>query len=108
MTHKKVLCFESHANSMAVLQSMLKELGYEAMVANSASQAFDVLRQNIVEGILLEYDLPAKLCALVRAEAKRIQPEVPVVLFAGMRSQTILTFFEQHSETPSSETTRHA
>jgi hypothetical protein len=48
--------------------------------------------------VLLEYDLPDATGSAVRAEMKRIKPEVPVLLFAGVGSQTpfLLRFFDSY------------
>jgi hypothetical protein len=46
----------------------------------------------------LEYDLPDATGSEVRAEMKRIKPEVPVLLFTGLGSQTpfLLRFFDAY------------
>jgi hypothetical protein len=46
----------------------------------------------------LEYDLPDASGSAVRAEMKRIKPEVPVLLFAGVGTQTpfLLRFFDSY------------
>jgi hypothetical protein len=51
-----------------------------------------------VDGVLLEYDLPDATGSVVRAEMKRIKPDVPVLLFAGIGSQTpfLLRFFDSY------------
>jgi hypothetical protein len=51
-----------------------------------------------IHGVLLEYDLPDTTGSSVRAEMKRIKPEVPVLLFTGVGSQTpfLLRFFDAY------------
>jgi hypothetical protein len=51
-----------------------------------------------VDGVLLEYDLPDATGSAIRAEMKRIKPDVPVLLFAGIGSQTpfLLRFFDSY------------
>jgi response regulator RpfG family c-di-GMP phosphodiesterase len=51
-----------------------------------------------IHGVLLEYDLPDATGSAVRAEMKRIKPEVPVLLFTGLGSQTpfLLRFFDSY------------
>jgi hypothetical protein len=58
-----------------------------------------------INGVLLEYDLPDATGSSVRAEMKRVRPEVPVLLFTGVGSQTpfLLRFFDaylRNSERP--------
>jgi hypothetical protein len=51
-----------------------------------------------IHGVLLEYDLPDATGSAVRTEMKRIKPEVPVLLFTGVGSQTpfLLRFFDSY------------
>jgi DNA-binding NtrC family response regulator len=51
-----------------------------------------------IQGVLLEYDLPDATGSAVRAEMKRIKPEVPVLLFTGVGIQTpfLLRFFDSY------------
>jgi CheY-like chemotaxis protein len=94
----KVLCVENHPEYMEALRDMLEAAGYEVMPATSGLQALRLLRQQTVQGVLLDYDLPDVTGTTVREEMKRIRPEVPVLLFAGVGSQTpfLLRFFEAY------------
>jgi hypothetical protein len=55
-------------------------------------------RPQAVDGVLLEYDLLDATGSAVRAKMNRIKPEVPVLLFAGIGSQTpfLLRFFDSY------------
>jgi CheY-like chemotaxis protein len=98
MSDRKVLCVENRPESIAILQYMLENIGYDVMLATSGDQALDMLKERTVDGVLLEYDLPDATGASVRAEMKRIKPDVPVLLFAGVGSQTpfLLRFFDDY------------
>jgi response regulator RpfG family c-di-GMP phosphodiesterase len=88
MSATRVLCVENHPECMAALQYMLETAGYEVMAATTGDQALHLLTTLPVDGVLLEYDLTDATGSAVRAEMKRIKPEVPVLLFAGIGSQT--------------------
>jgi DNA-binding response OmpR family regulator len=94
----KVLCVENHAEYLEALKYMLEAAGYEVLSATSGSQGVSILESYPVEGVLLEYDLPDASGAIVRAEMKRIRPEIPVLLFAGVGSQTpfLIRFFDSY------------
>jgi two-component system, NtrC family, response regulator AtoC len=94
----KVLCVENHAEYLETLTHMLEAAGYKVISATSGQQGVSLLKQHSVEGVLLEYDLPDATGATVRAEMKRIKPEVPVLLFAGIGSQTpfLIRFFDSY------------
>ncbi len=77
---------------------MLEAAGYEVVTATTGRQGLSMLTKQPVQGVLLEYDLPDATGASIRAEMKRIKPEVPVLLFAGVGSQTpfLLRFFDSY------------
>lgn len=94
----KVLCVENQAEYLEALKYMLEAAGYEVLSATNGSQGVLMLERYPVEGVLLEYDLPDASGATVRAEMKRIKPEIPVLLFAGIGSQTpfLIRFFDSY------------
>lgn len=98
MSNVRVLCVENHGAYLDVLKGMLETTGYEVVSATTGSQGISMLAEQPVHGVLLEYDLPDATGAAVRAEMKRIKPEVPVLLFSGVGSQTpfLLRFFDSY------------
>ncbi len=98
----KVLCVENHANHLQRLKFMLERAGYEVIAASSGRQGVSMLKNQPIEGVLLEYDLPDATGATVRAEMKSIKPEIPVLLFAGVGNQTpfLIRFFDSYLRNP--------
>jgi response regulator RpfG family c-di-GMP phosphodiesterase len=98
----KVLCVENHPESMTILRSILANNGYSVVSAISGSEALDLLETNAIDGVLLEADLPDATGASVRACMKRMKPEVPVLMFNGISSQTpfLLRFFARYLQHP--------
>jgi DNA-binding response OmpR family regulator len=98
MNNVRVLCVESHREYLDALKYMLETAGYEVVSATTGSQGLSMLMKQPIDGVLLEYDLPDASGSAVRAEMKRIKPEVPVLLFAGVGSQTpfLLRFFDSY------------
>jgi DNA-binding response OmpR family regulator len=98
MSAVKVLCVENHIEYLDALKYMLETAGFEVVSATTGSQGLSMLMKNPIRGVLLEYDLPDATGAAVRAEMKRIKPDVPVLLFAGVGSQTpfLLRFFDSY------------
>jgi two-component system sensor histidine kinase ChiS len=93
-----VLCVENDADSLNTLTFMLEGIGYDVMAATSAGQALDLLSKKNVDGVLLEYNLPDASGSSVRAEMKRIKPDVPVLLLTGVGEQTrfLMRFFDSY------------
>ena len=98
MNNVRVLCVENHQEYLDALKYMLETAGYEVVSATTGSQGLSMLMKQAIQGVLLEYDLPDATGSAVRAEMKRIKPEVPVLLFAGVGSQTpfLLRFFDSY------------
>jgi DNA-binding response OmpR family regulator len=105
MSTVKVLCVENHSEYLTALTDMLEAAGYEVLSAQTGDQALIKFATQPVQGVLLEYDLPDATGSAVRAEMKRIKPEIPVLLFTGIGSQTpfLLRFFDsylRHTDRP--------
>jgi two-component system response regulator (stage 0 sporulation protein F) len=98
MNNIRVLCVENQKEHLDALKYMLEMAGYEVLSASTGSQGLSILMKQSIHGVLLEYDLPDATGSAVRAEMKRIKPEVPVLLFAGVGSQTpfLLRFFDSY------------
>ncbi|MGA7929199.1 MAG: response regulator [Candidatus Sulfotelmatobacter sp.] len=97
MSNVRVLCVENHIEYLDALKYMLETAGYEVLSATTGSQGLSILMKHI-HGVLLECDLPDATGAAVRAEMKRVKPDIPVLLFAGIGSQTpfLLRFFDSY------------
>ncbi len=98
----KVLCVESHPKAMTLLRSILASNGYSVISAINGREALDLLELNAIDGVLLEHDLPDATGVAVRARMKRIKPDVPVLMFNGISSQTpfLLNFFIRYLQQP--------
>jgi len=88
MSARKILCVENEPENLAILTVMLEGIGYEVMPATSSTQALDVLMAEAIDGVLLEYNLPDESIVDLRTHLKEIQPDIPVLLFEGIGSQT--------------------
>jgi CheY-like chemotaxis protein len=98
MSDIKVLCVENHPEYMGALKYMLEKSGYEVTLAATGDQALRLLTTLHVDGVLLDYDLADATRGALRTEMKRIKPDVPVLLFAGIGSQTqfLLRFLDAY------------
>jgi CheY-like chemotaxis protein len=98
MSGMTILCVEDQSDNMATLTCMLEGIGYEVMPASSAKQAMDLFAKQSVDGVLLEYNLPDAVGTSLRADLKALRPDVPVLLFDGIGSQTpvMLRFFDAY------------
>jgi CheY-like chemotaxis protein len=98
MSGMKILCVENQPEDMAVLAYMLEGIGYEVMSASSGGEALDLLTKQAIDGVLLECNLPDATGTTLRAKLKEIRPDVPIMLFAGIGSDTpfMLRYFDAY------------
>jgi DNA-binding NtrC family response regulator len=98
MSNVRVLCVQNQVENLDALKDMLETAGYEVVLATTASQGLSLLQRQPIHGVLLDYDLPDAPSSAVQAEMKRMRPEIPVLLFAGIGSQTpsLLRLFESY------------
>ena len=101
----RVLCVENRSDHMAALKHGLERTGFEVLTAATAEDALALLMTELIDGVLLEYDLPDATGMAVRAEMKLLRPDVPVLLFNGISSQTpfLLRFFASYLRNPRPE-----
>ncbi len=91
MSGIKILCVESEPENMAALTCMLEGIGCEVMIAINAAQAVDLFDKQAIDGVLLDYNLPDTTGAALRAQLKAIRPDIPILVFNALGSQTPFT-----------------
>ncbi len=98
MSGMTILCVEDQSEYMATLTCMLEGIGYDVLPASNGEQAIDLLAKQTIDGVLLEYNLPDAAGSQLRAQLKAIRPDIPVLLFDGIGSQTpvMLRFFDAY------------
>jgi len=102
MSGMKILCVEDQSDYMATLTCMLEGIGYEVLPASNRGQALNLLANQTIDGVLLEYNLEDVAGTQLRAQLKAMRPDVPVLLFDGIGSQTpiMLRFFDAYLRNP--------
>ena len=95
---RTILCVDNDPVAQEQLTGMLEGFGYQVRPAASVHQALQVLDASSIDGVLLEYDLPDDSGANLRAYINRHWPEMPVLMFAGIGSQTpfMVRFFDAY------------
>jgi len=77
-TNSTLLCIHRHPAQLA----LLREKGYELVIATSVSDGLKLLMSRPVDAIVLEY-LPGLLdSAVVAAKIKKVNPQLPIVMLA--------------------------
>jgi PAS domain S-box-containing protein len=79
----KVLAVDDDALVLLNTQTMLQDLGYEAIEAYSAKEALAILDREKVDLLLTDHAMPGMTGAELIAEARRRFPEIRVLLATG-------------------------
>ena len=98
MKTMKVLCVEHQPRCLQALAELLEAVGYEVVTATTGGKALELIREQAVAGVLLEYDLPDATGVSIRAQMQRITPDIPILLFSGVGYQTpiLVRFFDSY------------
>jgi CheY-like chemotaxis protein len=82
--HGTILIVEDNPEVANVTSTLLTQLGYQVVVAEGASEALALLRQNPVDMVLSDIVMPGPMNGLALArEIKARHPALPVVLTSG-------------------------
>ena len=78
-----VLCIDDDELVLEVTKAILKRNGYSVLTATSGLQALEIFRGNIIDLVLLDYEMPGMKGHEVAMEMRAFNPQVPVVLHSG-------------------------
>lgn len=80
-----VLCIDDTATEAEfhLLRSVLERAGYQVLLAGDAQEALAIIRAVHVDMVLTENIVPAQGGCSLAEEIKRINPNVPVVVYSG-------------------------
>ncbi len=82
-TNAVVLCIDDDEVVLEVTHAILKKNGYSVLTATNGHRALEVFRENAVDLVLVDYEMPGMKGHEVAAEVRAFNPEVPVVLHSG-------------------------
>jgi CheY-like chemotaxis protein len=101
-----VLCIDDDEVVLEVTHAILKKHGYSVLTAMNGRKALEVFRENPVDLVLLDYEMPGMKGHEVALEMRALNPQVPVVLHSGAAEIPEITiqltdaFISKGSETP--------
>jgi CheY-like chemotaxis protein len=79
-----ILCVDDERVSLKVRSRVLEKAGHEVIQAASAAEALEILRSRPVDLVLTDLIMPVMTGADLAREAKKLNPNLPVVLFSGV------------------------
>ncbi len=79
-----VLCIDDEPNILMLRQLLLSLAGYSVLTAANAEEALAAFTNHHVDLVITDQLLPGRSGTEIAAEMKRLQPQVPIVLFTGL------------------------
>ena len=94
MSTRRILCVHEGPELQQVTKTFSLD-GYEVVNASNGSKALDLLSSQEIDGVILDYDLPAPGGFTLRSRIQHQRPDMPMLLFdnAGELGDTEIGVF---------------
>ncbi|SRR6266403_3559340 len=80
---KTLLCVDDNQSSLDICKIILEDFGYEVSTASSAREGLEIFVSNVIDAVILDYQMPEMNGELVAAEMRRKKPQVPILMLSG-------------------------
>jgi PAS domain S-box-containing protein len=78
-----ILCIDDEAPGLYFRTLILEQQGYRVLSAGSASEGFQVFRDNEVDLVVTDHLLGRGTGTKMAAEMRRLKPQVPIIILSG-------------------------
>ena len=78
-----LLCVDDHPEVLAIMGEFLRVSGYSVLTAPSGVRGLELLQRNLVDAVILDYEMPKMDGAELALRIKSGWPELPVLMFTG-------------------------
>jgi CheY-like chemotaxis protein len=83
---KTLLCVDDQEAGLEIRKLLLEARGYRVLTAATAAEAFEAVRREAIDLVILDYNLAETTGEEIAREIKRTQPELPILLLSGYPS----------------------
>ncbi len=80
---KTLLCVDDNQSSLNICKIILENSGYKVSTASSAREGLEIFASNVIDAVILDYQMPEMNGELVAAEMRRTKPRVPILMLSG-------------------------
>lgn len=80
---KTLLCVDDNQSSLNICKIILEDFGYKVSTASSAREGLEIFASNVIDAVILDYQMPEMNGELVAAEMRRTKPGVPILMLSG-------------------------
>lgn len=81
--HKIILCIDDNRQGLAIRKLFLEALGYEVLLAQCGAQGLELLRQNRVAAVIVDFDMPDMTGDELAGRIRQSFPAMPIVMLSG-------------------------
>jgi CheY-like chemotaxis protein len=81
-SEKLVLCIDDEPALSQMLKTTLEVHGFAALTSHNRSEALQIARHNLLDGVILDYSMPDGNGAELAVEVKRLCPLTPILMFS--------------------------
>ena len=94
MSTRRILCVHEGPELQRLTQTLTLD-GYEILNASNGTKALDLLSSQKIDGVILDFDLPAPGGYTLRSRIRHQRPDMPMLLFndAGEIGETQIGVF---------------
>src|SRR5260370_18084279 len=80
---KTLLCVDDNQSSLNICKIILENSGYKVSTASSAREGLEIFASNVIDAVILDYQMPEMNGELVAAEMRGRKPPVPSLMLSG-------------------------
>jgi len=83
-TPHRILCVDDRVTSLEVRRALLKQMGYEVLIASDPAGALAIFDDTRIDLVLLDYSFPGQMSGDELARQLRARkPDVPLIMLSG-------------------------
>src|SRR5258708_18574582 len=74
---------EKNQSSLKIWKIILEDRGYKVLTASSGREGLEVFASNVIDAVILDYQMPEMNGELVAGVMKRAKPRIPILMLSG-------------------------
>ncbi len=99
MSRPLVLCIDDDEDSLKVRELLLKNMGYDTLLAPDGDRGLALFTQRAVDIVIVDYAMPGLNGAEVARAIRAMRPEVPIVMLSGQPDSEVDSFVTKGRDT---------
>src|SRR6201989_3039541 len=89
MSALRILCVHRKPAQLEALKGVLEEDGYHVLWAADGTKALDVLSHQVVDGVVLNFDMEGPGGVMLRHRIQHQRPDMPMLLVDDVKDMTM-------------------